>query len=67
VVSCCCAGLRDIGVQISRVAAMRLGDVVYKVYVLVVCAVVRLAEDLQTWGVSEVGDWLLKKGIANQL
>jgi len=42
VVSCCCAGLRDIGVWIFRVAAMPLGDVGYKVYVFVVFAVVRL-------------------------
>ena len=45
-VSCCCAGLRDMGVRIFRVAAMPLGDVGYKVYVFVVFAVVRLAEDL---------------------
>jgi len=34
------------GVRISRVAARRLEDVGYMVYVLVVFAVVRLAEDL---------------------
>jgi len=34
------------GVRIFRVAAMPLGDVGYKVYVFVVFAVVRLAEDL---------------------